>query len=265
MSAQPVSIARPSVASLLLVTKGNGHELSTATGFVAERDGTRYLVTNWHVVAGRRTDTGAPLSSTSAVPDEIAIAHNVAGQLGTWEWKHEPLYDHNGEPLWFEHPSHGRRVDVVALPLTDVSGMDVYPYDPASMGPGLAFGVGGFVTIVGFPFGITGGGAFGVWVQGAVATEPAIDFNDLPAFLVDSRTRQGQSGSPVLIYSSGGAVAMEDGSTAVIGGPAERFLGVYSGRITAESDLGIVWKAQAVVEIIDGRQPGPLPQVGGPP
>ncbi|ALN80403.1 hypothetical protein LA76x_2270 [Lysobacter antibioticus] len=32
--------------------------------------------------------------------------------------------------------------------------------------------------------------------------------------------------------------------------PATRFLGVYSGRINAQSDLGFVWKASAVAELI---------------
>lgn len=81
-----------------------------------------------------------------------------------------------------------------------------------------------------------------MWVQGTIATEPELDFDGLPRFLIDSRTRQGQSGSPVLAYYSGGAVPMADGSTAIMGGPMEQFLGVYSGRINDQSDLGYVWK-----------------------
>ena len=44
---------------------------------------------------------------------------------------------------------------------------------------------------------------------------------------------------------------MEDGSAA--GGPEirSRFLGVYSGRINAESDIGVVWKASAIAELLD--------------
>jgi hypothetical protein len=33
-------------------------------------------------------------------------------------------------------------------------------------------------------------------------------------------------------------------------------LGVYSGRINNESDLGFVWKAAALTEIIDNGVPG---------
>ncbi len=42
---------------------------------------------------------------------------------------------------------------------------------------------------------------------------------------------------------------MENGSTAVIG-EVIRFLGIYSGRINEESDLGIVWKATALSELV---------------
>ena len=43
---------------------------------------------------------------------------------------------------------------------------------------------------------------------------------------------------------------MADGSSAIFTGPVERFIGIYSGRINAESDLGIVWKASAINELI---------------
>lgn len=256
-------IARPSVASLLLFGRVNGNDLSNATGFIVSHGDQHYLVTNWHVATGRRTDNGTPLSPTAALPDELGIVHNVAGSLGNWDTKLEPLYDEEGQPLWLEHPQHARNVDVVALPLTNLDGVEIIAHDPFREGPGIAFGVGGFVSIIGFPFGVTGGGAMGVWVQGAVATEPAIDFNELPCFLVDSRTRPGQSGSPVIIYSAGGAVAMQDGGTAVMGGPAERFLGVYSGRISEQSDLGFVWRVDAVREIIEGGQRGGPPTSRG--
>lgn len=53
-----------------------------------------------------------------------------------------------------------------------------------------------------------------------------------------------------MAYRAGGAVAMQDGGSAMFGGPVERFIGVYSGRINAESDLGVVWKATAISELV---------------
>ena len=246
-------IARPSVASLYLVPIANGQALSTATGFIVERDGTPFLITNYHVLAGRAPN-GANMHSSGAWPDNIVILHNISGKLGEWRGESEPVRDEGG-PLWFQHPTYGRRVDVVALPLTETTGYELYPHTLVG-GPDVAIGVAQQVSIVGFPFGRTGGGGFGIWVQGTIATEPAVDFDDLPCFLVDGRTRQGQSGSPVLFYSAGGAVAMADGGTAIFGGPVERLLGVYSGRISEESDLGVVWRTEVVAQILDGQVRG---------
>jgi hypothetical protein len=252
-----ITIARPSVASLALQGRSvTGAGLGSATGFVVERNGQRYLITNWHVASGRRPDTGALLSTTAAVPNELLVLHNVVGALGSWTPKVEPLYTQNGAPRWREHATHGRAVDVVALELTDIAGIAIHAHDPWAAGPGLATGVSSGVNIIGFPFGITGGGGLGVWVRGWIATEPTTDYNDLPCFLVDSRTRQGQSGSPVIIYEAGGAVSLADGSTAIFGGPVEQFLGVYSGRINEQSDLGFVWKASVVRDIVDAGVSG---------
>jgi hypothetical protein len=49
---------------------------------------------------------------------------------------------------------------------------------------------------------------------------------------------------------------MEGGGTVLRTGQQERFVGVYSGRINSESDLGIVWKKRALMEIIEGGRAG---------
>src|SRR5437879_4104723 len=136
-----VAIARPSVASLFLEPRFQSQGLGTSTGFVVERNGQRFLVTNWHVVSGRRPDTGAPLAPSGAVPDEIAILHNQAGALGSWILKMETLYDGAGSPRWQEHPAHRRQVDAVALPLNDLTDVEIYAYDPWSTEPAVASGV----------------------------------------------------------------------------------------------------------------------------
>ena len=69
--------------------------------------------------------------------------------------------------------------------------------------------------------------------------------------LVDCRTRPGQSGSPVIAYRSGGAVRKVDGNTAIYTGPTWRLLGLYSGRINEQSDIGIVWKLSCIMKLIE--------------
>lgn len=46
---------------------------------------------------------------------------------------------------------------------------------------GIVFGPSDVASIIGFPFGQSGGGALGIWVQGTMASEPSLDFNELPA------------------------------------------------------------------------------------
>jgi hypothetical protein len=237
-------IERPSAASLLLIQRKDTYWIGSATGFVVRREGMDFLITNRHVVWDRDTQ-----------PDTLTITHNRVGALGSYEEKQEPLYDASGDPLWYEHPTLGEEVDVIALPLTDLHNVDLLPYDPWAKGPGLRTDVSDPLNIVGFPFGETIGPGFAVWTRGFVASEPRFDWRDLPAFLVDSRTRSGQSGSPVVAYANGGFVLMEGGGTQQFsGGPAlEQFCGVYSGRLNRESDLGIVWKPSALREVIEGR------------
>lgn len=43
---------------------------------------------------------------------------------------------------------------------------------------------------------------------------------------------------------------MADGSSAAFGGPVSKLIGIYSGRINSESDLGIVWKTSAILELV---------------
>ena len=254
-------IARPSVASLLLAPHHGREALSTATGFVvASEDGRWWLITNWHVVAGRDPRTGRPLSQ-GGVPDRLRILHNLEASLGRWTWRIEFLYDRDGTPRWLEHPEHGRAFDVVALELTDTRTVDFYPYDLEAMalpgGAELAAGrVAQRLSIVGFPFGLAGGGAFAIWSQGTVATEAMIDFEDKPCFLIDSRTRPGQSGSPVIFYADGGTVRTTDGGEVPIAAPVELLLGVYSGRINEQSDLGFVWRRVGIQEVVESGVPG---------
>lgn len=59
-----------------------------------------------------------------------------------------------------------------------------------------------------------------------MASEPDVDFGGRPVFLIDCRSRPGQSGSAVIAYRSAGTVAMKDGGAAIFSGPVTKFLGV---------------------------------------
>ena len=139
---------------------------------------------------------------------------------------------------------------MVALELTDLTDVEIHGHDPWDQSTLATLSPSSYLSIIGFPFGYAGGGALPIWVQGAIATEPSVDWDGLPRFLIDSRTRPGQSGSPVILYREAGLTTNAAGEHVVIPGPHERFVGVYSGRISEQSDLGIVWKPRVVREIV---------------
>ncbi|MBV1939889.1 serine protease [Streptomyces sp. BV286] len=253
-----MALAPPSTRSLLLSSKANNIPLSSATGFTVMHNDLPLLITNWHVVSGRNPITGQPMAASGATPDTLTIRHltKVTSEEINWDDFDEPLIDNEERPLWFEHPDYGRRVDVVALPLTNTQGVHIQPYGPEVMKSTLRAGVSDWVNIIGFPFGQSAGGSLPIWTKGAIASELEVDYGLLPCFLIDARTRQGQSGSPVLAYSPGGATEMAGGKTGFLSGPAGNLLGVYSGRINSESDIGRVWKFNAVAEIIVAHHRG---------
>lgn len=247
-----IKIAQPSAQSLLLRMQFNGQPLSVGTGFLSNSRIGPVLLTNRHNVTGRRQDDNKPLSPTGGVPNEIVIFHNAKGRLGHWVSVCEPLYvDIDSQaPRWVEHPILRSRADFVALPLTQLEGIDLYPYNLAGQDVDVHLGPADVISVIGFPFGLTAGGLFPVWATGFIASEPAIDYDGLPIQLIDCRSRQGQSGSPVLAYRSGGMVAMSDGGSSVFGGPVWKLVGIYSGRVNPESDLGIVWKREALFDLV---------------
>ncbi len=243
------TIAQQSAMSLYLELRFQGTTLSQGTGLVMRSPRGPALITNWHNVAGRDPLTNRVLSETLGIPDEVLIVHNRAGANGQWVARVEPLLNSDGDSLWAEHPRFGRQVDCVALLLTQLDDVQLYPYDCADMRD-LSFRIAGLVSVIGFPFGLSAGGALALWATGFVASEPQIDYDNLPQFLIDCRGRPGQSGSAVIAYSSGGGTAMENGDTAFHDGPTYRLLGIYSGRINDQSDLGKVWKIEAIEEIM---------------
>lgn len=244
-------IAQPSVQSLLLQCRFNGTVLGSATGFLSQNaQGRHYLLTNRHVVTGRRQDDNQPMHRMGGVPNELVIWHNRTTGIGQWIAKVEPLYGADDVPLWREHPNLGAQADIVALPLTQLDEVRDYSYDLNNPGADIQVGVADPVSVVGFPFGLAGGGLFAIWATGFQATEPIADFGDRPTLLIDCRSRSGQSGSPVIAYRSGGMLPMAGGGAAAFAGPVWRLIGMYSGRINAESDLGIVWKLSALRELM---------------
>lgn len=247
------SLLEGSYQSLYLGVRANGQNLSNATGFLCLTGRGPMLITARHVVTGRNNDTRELLSTTGAIPDELAVRYISPSQHGPiFQERIECLYDQAGNPRWREHPTLGPRMDCVSLVLKNASGIGLHPYMfnlALRDEPKIVYGPADPVSVVGYPFGLDAGG-YTIWATGFVASEPSIDYMGLPVLLIDCRTRKGQSGAPVILQRNSGPVVLENDEMVMDGKPRSRLLGVYSGRINAESDIGVVWKAHAVAEIL---------------
>jgi Trypsin-like peptidase domain len=253
-------------------------KLASGTAFLYSYEGKSYLVTNWHNVTAREPDTLASKNEMAAIPDRLLIKmpHSTyKSEYTQIEWKehHIKLYEDSGDtptkPLWYEHPTHGRKVDVVVIPMNDIisfEGEEISSRaaNDLSLNPSqIIFRPGLDVFVLGFPLGMKGGGDFPIWKRGSIATEPDFDIDDLPKIYIDTATREGMSGSPVYAQETGYWFP-EDATNhnEPLGGKLGRgirFLGVYSGRIgdgPFKAQLGIVWKHSAIEEIIQAKVTG---------
>jgi hypothetical protein len=125
-------------------------------------------------------------------------------------------------------------------------------------------------TVIGFPGARRSYKFFPIFVTGYVASEPELDYDNLPVVLIDATTTGGMSGSPVF--------QIEDGSYQDLNGNAHyevgrflKFLGIYSGRVPEVNlsdlsgetnsstdkrqlsilNIGIVWKLSVIHALLD--------------
>lgn len=243
-------ISQPSFQSLYIEMRANGITIANGTAFVASTaSGANFLLTNRHNVTGRNQDTGELLcKKTAAVPDSLLVWHNARSGLGEFIPVEVPLVRGDAS-LWIQHPILQDAADFVAIPVGTREDIAIYPYRTEYLSH-LHVEPAQTVSVVGFPFGERTGRSFAVWATGFVASEPEINHGGRPVFLIDCRSRKGQSGSPVIRYQNGGGTITHDNG-AEVASPVSRLLGIYSGRINEESDLGVVWKTYAIAELVD--------------
>ena len=99
------------------------------------------------------------------------------------------------------------------------------------------------VFVLEYPFGADPPG-FPVWKRGSIASEPHLTRPGPGYMLVDTASRPGMSGAPVIPRSWSNSLT--------------RFIGVYSGRLhtkdPSDAQIGMVWPAEDIEEIIGGAK-----------
>jgi len=246
----PPTIDEKSIGSHALTLYAFARAVGTGTGFVVVVDGVHLLITNYHVLSGCDPNTGVALQGVPARPDRVLVPILQRGAGLVWRPLVQLLLDADGEPLWCGHPQCGARFDVVALPLAIPAGATVIPY-PVDSDADIALLPGSELVIIGFPEGMTAAGITAIWKSGTIASELELQINGEDFFWIDSNTRKGMSGSPVIARRFGGALT--NSGAFAISGVVDRLLGVYAGRAFDAPDmtLGKVWSWDAVRPIID--------------
>jgi hypothetical protein len=197
----------------------------------------------------------------------ISILFRTKDDLRVCTRENLPLYFDEAmqEPVWYEHPTHGHKVDVVAIPLHEriCATYRLFPINHIDFDANFKTEVADDAFVVGYPFSETPVAQLPIWKRASIASEPDVNIDGLPKLLVDTATRSGLSGSPVIMQRIGihGATGGKMIGSEIIG-RIRNFIGVYSGRIGSDetkAQLGIVWKANVVEEIIDGKVLGRVP------
>lgn len=262
-----------SVHYLRMLSNFTGEVMATGTGFIYEFEDTLYLITNGHNITGINPSTGKKENQKLAFPGKIRtlvrivpsnMPNMMGGQLiGIDLYEDEDFKD----PKWYIHPTHGYLVDVVAIPIIEKKDLPhhvkLYPINKFEFDDEFFHEAGDDVFILGYPFDITGGKDLPLWKRGTISTEPSIEIDNLPKYLVDTASRSGMSGAPVIMYRTGihirnpGKMSKDD-----LLGRIRKFVGVYSGRIVGKNDLeaqlGIVWKEHVIEEILTAKVKGTI-------
>lgn len=265
---------------------------SHATGFFVKTKDQILLVTNWHVVTG--LNPAEPSKMTGVCIPEI-LKVTVISKENTLTELSLPLYDKNLKPLWEEHPERNA-VDIVVLPISREVEKHFYVFEILSKldSSQIKQTVGTDAFILGYPFSKDHlSDAFGdsnhyylpVWKRGSIATEPKLKIAD-KLILIDSMSRPGMSGSPVVIseyvdvmtaknekandiikrINAGDTSALlEFDENDVTNEKVKTFniLGVYSGVVGStklqELALGKCWHIDTLVDLIENHVSGEMP------
>ncbi|MCK5610038.1 hypothetical protein KAR91_49650, partial [Candidatus Pacearchaeota archaeon] len=254
--------------------------LSIGTGFIYQHESDYFIVTAWHNLTGLHSETLKPLNKNLAIPDNVVVtlAVSIPGFVTTRHSITLTLMDED-KSLFYIHKENWPRVDVAVIPFDPHA--DYWSEIHLSTGEkrdirfSPIMSVEGGTTseicpiqkyfvpdsdviqkwlesvevteelfIPGYPHNIQDYYAQPVWKRATIASSVRQGWNGEPKFLIDTASKSGMSGSPVLYYSSNGSVQIYntiyqlDPDIAIL-------VGIYVGRLGVEGDadpqIGTVW------------------------
>lgn len=253
------------VAKLEILARTTDAPLGDASGFFCEFGGQTFLVTNWHVVAGRHFQTNRPIHRSQALPGCLQVHTHISSNReqssapsSSTSFRIE-LYDDEQE-TWLEHPLFGRSVDVVAIPMNprirDIG--QIYRINlETELSKQTELAVMDQTFVTGYPLSATTTpNSLPIYKSGTIASEPAI-FDSEPRIYIDGKTKSGMSGSPVMVRGKRISPTVDEPGSNENDLNSLAFVGIYSGRdrqerTEFEAELGIMWPfKECLIPILD--------------
>lgn len=235
------------VFQLQLYTKDTDHLMGSGTGFFCEFKKQVFLVSNYHVVTGKKPHTDEIIHNSGAVPGRINFDFETIKDLENGSKKHTQhnasikLFNSKDEPVWNEHPHYKNKCDVVIIKLSNefqeqipdgnrISTIDI----ERALAYDAHLHVMDNVFITGFPLPkektFT---KYPIYKFGKIASEPE-DLQNGHQFYVDAKTKPGMSGSPIIQKEEGKMV--KNGNKMSFTKDRINFIGIYSGRAEKPKD-----------------------------
>ncbi|MCK9454852.1 hypothetical protein [Sulfurimonas sp.] len=265
---------QPSEAVVHLSIYRDDIKLAVGTGVFYKKNNKSYIITAWHNVSGRHSETLESLSTNLSVPNKIIATFSQQVSQGEFNGSVKmsislPL-EKDGKPTYLIHPQGWPKVDVVAIPidltqeyLSEGSLIDGKKINLATIlkhqnSVGLSTNIvhvqdlelrykdiedysdylyaSEDIFIIGYPKGITDYTGQPIWKRATVASNPHLGWDGQEQFLVDCASKEGMSGAPTFFYNRKGAIML--GNTQLrTSSPITIFHGIYVGRIGATSEF----------------------------
>lgn len=268
-----MAIDHLSLSTTPIFLKNNDAIVSQGTGFIyvreRENEQVLFLVTNYHVLTGSSPEKKEPPKGNNIE----WFFHEDKDDSSKIKPICFPLFNQEGKPIWITSTSHPYAdLAVIPIPITLAQGCDIrcisekwYSESDILVRPTTPG------TLVGYPYGFYDRrNSLPVWKTGSIASEPEVDFDGKPYFLLDISAFPGMSGSPAFAVTYG---AYESTSGAAKVGGVRKFLGIYASmqmlnkqmylEQLVQSDprlgvkdqeslqLGHVWKASLIIDLIN--------------
>lgn len=266
--------------------------LSIGTGVLYQYENKYFIVTAWHNLTGLNSETLKTLSDTGGIPDNVVVTLAVR-YPNTFTFRDSitlPLMDEN-QSLFLIHSINWPRVDVAVIPFDPVTEhlfeLHLSTGEKRSIRRPLLIQMSNGIQseicpiqkyyvpnsdvikewfesvevteelfIPGYPHNIQDYYSQPVWKRATIASSIQYGWNREPKFLVDSASKSGMSGSPVLYYNPKGTIRVH-GRSYQFDRDIAILAGIYVGRMGIEGSedpqIGAVWNQSVIDEIIKGK------------